>query len=393
MSASLSGLFPQGFSFMAILELSAGASLAPRLWWGERALGIALVSAGLATAAPAYADQTLLVADNGTVRCEASAKDLTRISLKDDQFASVSKVQAPNPADDFQVVNEPLRGDIYLSVANGFSKPTISFFGTTRKGFVYKFICAVGGSDARQVFIANADVEHPRPVGETWPAGLSAQDASARLIAAMYAQKPVEGFEVTWRALVPVNIDALVVQMVGQYVGASYTGKLIKITNRGTKPAALTEDKVAPADAIGGRRAHRRHPDLDHLRCAGGGLRIPDHQLCLAPHRREAARMGLATHPGWRSLQQAGALSARSAAQRCLDLARHGWPFPSAPVPRAVRRGCWCGIGRRYRDPACRARWHHLGARLDQCQNPDFQPDRADPLHRRCGLPGHWRWR
>jgi conjugal transfer pilus assembly protein TraK len=58
MSASLPGLFPQGFSFMAILELSAGASLAPRLWWAERALGIALVSAGLATAAPAYADQT-----------------------------------------------------------------------------------------------------------------------------------------------------------------------------------------------------------------------------------------------------------------------------------------------------------------------------------------------
>lgn len=250
MSASLPGLFPQGFSFMAILELSAGASLAPRLWWAERALGIALVSAGLATAAPAYADQTLLVADNGTVRCEASAKDLTRISLKDDQFASVSKVQAPNPADDFQVVNEPLRGDIYLSVANGFSKPTISFFGTTRKGFVYKFICAVGGSDARQVFIANADALHPSPVGETWPAGLSPQDASARLIAAMYAQKPVEGFDITWRALVPVNIDTLVVQMVGQYVGASYTGKLIKITNRGTKPATLAEDKVAPADAI-----------------------------------------------------------------------------------------------------------------------------------------------
>lgn len=250
MSASLPGLFTQGFSFMAILELSAGASLAPRLWWAERALGIALVSAGLATAAPAYADQTLLVADNGTVRCEASAKNLTRISLKDDQFASVSKVQAPNPADDFQVVNEPLRGDIYLSVANGFSKPTISFFGTTRKGFVYKFICAVGGSDARQVFIANADVEHPRPVVEQWPAGLSAQDASSRLITAMYAQKPIEGFDITWRALVPVNIDALSVQMVGQYVGAAYTGKLLKITNRGAKPAVLTEDKVAPADAV-----------------------------------------------------------------------------------------------------------------------------------------------
>lgn len=250
MSGPFPGAIPQGFSFMAILELSAGASLAPRLWRAERALGIALIGVGLASAAPAYADQTLLVADNGTVHCEASAKDLTRISLKDDQFASVSKVQATNPADDFQVVNEPLRGDIYLSVANGFSKPTISFFGTTRKGFVYKFTCAVGGSDARQVFIANADVEHPRPVGETWPAGLSAQDASARLIAAMYAQKPVEGFDITWRALVPVKIDTLLVQMVGQYVGASYTGKLLKITNRGNKPAVLSEDKVAPADAI-----------------------------------------------------------------------------------------------------------------------------------------------
>lgn len=250
MSGPIPGTIPQGFSFMAILELSAGASLAPRLWWTERAIGVALMGVGLANAAPAYADQTLLVADNGTVHCEASANDLTRISLKDDQFASVSKVQAANPADDFQVVNEPLRGDIYLSVANGFSKPSISFFGTTRKGFVYKFICAVGGSDARQVFIANADVEHPRPVGEQWPAGLSAQEASARLIAAMYAQKPIEGFDITWRALVPVNIDTLVVQKVGQYVGTSYTGKRLKITNRGAKPTVLTEAKVAPADAI-----------------------------------------------------------------------------------------------------------------------------------------------
>lgn len=250
MSGPILGTIPQGFCFMAILELSAGASLAPRMWWAERALGLALIGVGLASAAPAYADQTLLVADNGTVHCEASAKDLTRISLKGDQFASVSKVQAANPADDFQVVNEPLRGDIYLSVASGFSKPTISFFGTTRKGFVYKFICAVGGSDARQVFIANADVEHPRPMGEQWPAGLSAQDASSRLITAMYAQKPIEGFDITWRALVPVNIDALVVQMVGQYVGASYTGKRLKITNRGAKPVVLSEDKVAPTDAI-----------------------------------------------------------------------------------------------------------------------------------------------
>jgi hypothetical protein len=46
------GTIPQGFSFMAILELSAGASLAPRLWWAERALGLALIGVGLASARP-----------------------------------------------------------------------------------------------------------------------------------------------------------------------------------------------------------------------------------------------------------------------------------------------------------------------------------------------------
>jgi conjugal transfer pilus assembly protein TraK len=66
-----------------------------------------------------------------------------------------------------------------------------------------------------------------------WPV---AQDAAARLIAAMYAQKPVEGFDITWRPLVPVNIDALVVQMVGQYVGANYTGKLSRSPTAATSP-------------------------------------------------------------------------------------------------------------------------------------------------------------
>jgi conjugal transfer pilus assembly protein TraB len=40
------------------------------------------------------ADQSIPAADNGTVACLASAKDLTRISLAGDQFASVSKIGA-----------------------------------------------------------------------------------------------------------------------------------------------------------------------------------------------------------------------------------------------------------------------------------------------------------
>jgi conjugal transfer pilus assembly protein TraK len=217
----------------------------------RRAATAALLGASLAAYAPAaLADQNLMVADNGTVHCEASLKDLTRISLKGDQFASVSKVQTGNPGDDFQVVNEPLRGDIYLSVATGFDRPTLSFFGITRKGFVYKFVCTVAGDDAKQVFLANADLEQPQALGERIPANLPPQEAAARLIAAMYAQQPVEGYDIDWRALAPVNVGTLRVQLVGQYVGAALTGKLLKLSNRGTKPVTLTEDQVGPSDAV-----------------------------------------------------------------------------------------------------------------------------------------------
>ncbi|MGO7251728.1 type-F conjugative transfer system secretin TraK, partial [Rhizobium brockwellii] len=65
-------------------------------------------------AQPAWADQTIMAADNAQVDCQASAKDLTRISLVEDEFASVSKISTGNPQDDFSVVNEPVRGDIYL---------------------------------------------------------------------------------------------------------------------------------------------------------------------------------------------------------------------------------------------------------------------------------------
>jgi conjugal transfer pilus assembly protein TraK len=217
----------------------------------QRLATAGLLGASVAVCAqPALADQNLMVADNGTVHCEASLKDLTRISLKGDQFASVSKVQTGNPAEDFQVVNEPLRGDIYLSVATGFDRSTLSFFGITRKGFVYKFVCTVAGEDARQVFVANADLEQPQPAGIQISANLSPQEAAARLIAAMYAQRPVEGYDISWRALAPVNVGTLRVQLVGQYVGAALTGKLLKLSNPSTKMVTLTEDQVGPSDAV-----------------------------------------------------------------------------------------------------------------------------------------------
>ena len=155
----------------AALTLGAGSVLAvPTRCHAQRWAGIGLLGAVLlALPRPALADQSLLVADNGLVQCEASLRDLTRISLKDDQFASVSKIATGIASEDFTVVNEPVRGDIYLSVPDGFTKRTISFFGTTRRGYVYKFACTLAGDEARQVFIANADIEHPAAAAEAVP--------------------------------------------------------------------------------------------------------------------------------------------------------------------------------------------------------------------------------
>lgn len=211
----------------------------------------ALLGASLGTfACPALADQNLVVSDNGTVHCDASLKDLTRITLAGDQFASISKVQAANTADDFEVVNEPLRGDIYISVGQGFSRGAISFFATTRKGYVYKFLCTVAGVDARQVFVANADMAAPRAISEELPADLSPQEEAARLIAALYAQRSVAGYDIDWRPLAPVSTGTMIVQRIGRYLGPHLVATLLKLTNTGASAIALHEDDVGPPDAV-----------------------------------------------------------------------------------------------------------------------------------------------
>ena len=103
------------FAFPALM--AAGTIFASRTHCNlQRSLGVGLIGLGMMTASPAMADQNVMVGDNGTVHCDVSLKDLSRISLRDDKFASVSKVQSGIQNDDFEVVNEPIRGDIYLSL-------------------------------------------------------------------------------------------------------------------------------------------------------------------------------------------------------------------------------------------------------------------------------------
>jgi len=228
----------------AILAVGLCLSLAALLW--VRMTGFSLVGlAMLLVSAPAHADESILAVDNGEVRCTASQRDLTRISLKDDQFVAVSKVETGNPLEEFSLVHEPTRGDIYISVPEGYLRPNVSFFGTTQKGFVYKFTCRVEGDEARQVFVANADVEHPQSPATQFPSQASVNERAVGLVKAMFEQRRVEGFEISDVARAPVNVGAMKVQLITQYQSPTMAGRVLRIENTGSEAITLTEELVA----------------------------------------------------------------------------------------------------------------------------------------------------
>jgi len=224
-----------------------GTALASRTFcWFSRIAGLALLTvAFFLLAGPAFAagDQTLMADDGAQVSCNASAKDLTRISLVGDEFAGVSKINTGNPSDDFSVVNEPVRGDIYLSVPEGFGRQVLSFFGTSKRGYVYKFQCRISGDQAVQVFVSNPAIAKVASVA-------SPEEAAVTLVQAMYANKTVDGFEMRQRSLKPVYVGDLKVQMIAEYRGDALTGRVLRIENKGTKETTLTEASVAPSSAL-----------------------------------------------------------------------------------------------------------------------------------------------
>lgn len=240
-------------SVFVIGSAAVGAVLLSRIYCLlSRLLGASLVAVCiLLIAQPAWADQTVMAADGSQVDCAASAKDLTRISLVEDEFASVSKISTGNPQDDFSVVNEPVRGDIYLSVPEGFGRPALSFFATSKRGYVYKFVCRIAGEQAVQVFISNPAIARDK-AGEGSPqtAAASPHDGAVELVQAMYSNRVVDGYEMRQRALRPVYVGNLKVQMIAEYRGADLTGRVLRIENKSAAAVTLTEATVAPSSSL-----------------------------------------------------------------------------------------------------------------------------------------------
>lgn len=214
-------------------------SLAALCVWAGIAVGMA---------APAKADQFKMAADNAQVDCVVSRKELTRISLVGDQFAALNKLGGGSPYNDFSVQNDPGRGDIYLSVPEGFAPGRVTFFGTTKKGFVYKFVCGVQDVEAQQVFVTNPALAEPK--ARQWEDSSPTRTSAVRLISAMANNASVDGYQVRQPAGSARSVAGLSVRLMSEYRGSRFVGKGFRVENASSKPVRLTEDQLSPAGTL-----------------------------------------------------------------------------------------------------------------------------------------------
>lgn len=208
---------------------------------------LAALAVGLA-AVPAHADQFVEAADNATIACELARGELTRIALVGDGFANVSKIASGFPYNDFQVTHEPVRGDIYISVPPQYVAARVSFFATSKAGYVYKFACRLGSDEATQVFITNpalAKVE-----AAEWETAASPEDAAVRLIEAMASDAMLPGYRARAELSAPRRTEGIEVQLVAEYEGDALTGQHFLVRNLGKDSLVLSAEREAPAGAL-----------------------------------------------------------------------------------------------------------------------------------------------
>ena len=217
----------------------------------------ALVAFATFLAAPsaAHADQHVPVSDGGEVQCYLAAKGITRISLVGDAFASSVRRPVGEGQSDISVQSEPTRGDIYVSVPDGFPGASLSFFAISRKGFTYKFRCTLTQTDAQQIFVENpatGNGNDARSAAQVW-------EAPILLMKAMAARLPLTGYVVTNANTKPVQVGTLQVVSQAIYDGPDMVGKVLQISNVGTKDTDVSESDLSPPNAL---LASVTHPHL-----------------------------------------------------------------------------------------------------------------------------------
>ena len=238
---------PAALAGAGLASFSLGCARPLDTAWKQAGTALLALSAAL-TATPARADQFIEAADNARIDCMLSRGELTRISLVGDGFANVSKIASGYPYNDFGITHEPLRGDIYISVPPEFASDSVSFFATSKNGYVYKFACRTSPTEAQQLFITNPAIA--KPEAEKWETDASPDDAAIALIKAMASDGAVPGYGIIQKIGAPTRTGSAEVQLIAEYRGSRLTGRALTINNRGAAPMDLVDSELAPAGAL-----------------------------------------------------------------------------------------------------------------------------------------------
>ncbi|MEV8995897.1 type-F conjugative transfer system secretin TraK, partial [Klebsiella pneumoniae] len=96
-----------------------------------------------------------------------------------------------------------------------------------------KFVCRIAGEQAVQVFISNPTIAKDK-AGDATPqlAAANPQETAVELVQAMYSNSVVDGYEMRQRALRPVYVGTLKVQMIAEYRGTDLTGRVLRIEKK-----------------------------------------------------------------------------------------------------------------------------------------------------------------
>src|SRR3546814_10362179 len=90
-------------------------------------------------------------------------------------------------------------------------------------------------------FVSNPAIANERAAENRPAEKLGTRDAAIELVQAMYSNAVAEGYEMRQRALRPVYVGTLQVQMIAEYRGPELTGKVLRIENKGASEIELTE--------------------------------------------------------------------------------------------------------------------------------------------------------
>jgi conjugal transfer pilus assembly protein TraK len=124
----------------------------------------------------------------------------------------------------------------------------VSFFATSKAGYVYKFACRLGGEEATQLFITNPALA--KAAATEWETETGPEDAAIRLIEAMASDAVLPGFTARAELSAPRRTGGIEVQLVAEYQGDELTGQRFLVRNLGQESLALGSEREGAAGAL-----------------------------------------------------------------------------------------------------------------------------------------------